>query len=289
MEKQNTKLKGFTLVELLVVISIIAVLLSVLMPALSKARNNAKRVMCSSNLHQWGVVIGLYASDNNGRLMGTVQMWTTTPPYPPYPSAAWLSDSSEFAKRYSAGGQFSANLVGKYIPEFKYDSNNPAATKLGDIWNCPANKFPTGDLLNYNAQAGFFTVQYSYFARTDLWPLFKTTYKGASHPQQLTERQLKGDRIIMADTCYIWGNSSGLGTWNYNHGKNGSSSQYGTKVYKDDGSVGGPKVLGLNDLYGDGHVKWKPSGKGEGKLDPIGLKMATQPRVRGDKNDFSYY
>lgn len=60
---------GFTLVELLVVISIIAVLLAILMPALSKARAQAKGVVCTSNLKQLGVVTHLYAQGNNNRLM----------------------------------------------------------------------------------------------------------------------------------------------------------------------------------------------------------------------------
>ncbi len=61
--------KAFTLIELLVVISIIALLLAVLMPTLSKARTLARRVVCSSRLHQVGVAICTYAaSDSMGRL-----------------------------------------------------------------------------------------------------------------------------------------------------------------------------------------------------------------------------
>ena len=55
--------KGFTLVELLVVISIIALLMSILMPALSAARDQAKAVMCLSNLRQWGLMFEAYVSD----------------------------------------------------------------------------------------------------------------------------------------------------------------------------------------------------------------------------------
>ena len=60
---------GFTLIELLVVISIIALLLAILMPSLGKVKQKARAVVCMSNLKQWGVVFGLYASDNNDSLM----------------------------------------------------------------------------------------------------------------------------------------------------------------------------------------------------------------------------
>ncbi len=59
---------GFTLIELLVVISIIALLVAILMPALSSARMQAKRSVCTSNLHSNYLGFTTYMADNDGRL-----------------------------------------------------------------------------------------------------------------------------------------------------------------------------------------------------------------------------
>ncbi|MBN1787419.1 MAG: prepilin-type N-terminal cleavage/methylation domain-containing protein [Sedimentisphaerales bacterium] len=67
MLKDNTN-KGFTLVEILVVISIMALLVSIFVPVMASARQQAKMVMCSSNLGQFGLAFMMYLEDHDRKV-----------------------------------------------------------------------------------------------------------------------------------------------------------------------------------------------------------------------------
>jgi prepilin-type N-terminal cleavage/methylation domain-containing protein/prepilin-type processing-associated H-X9-DG protein len=91
---------AFTLIELLVVIAIIAILMAVLVPAMARARQQAKAVACQSRLNQWGKTFSLYTTDNDNYFLssGAVMMWPTKlAPYCKQPELLYCPSATKLA------------------------------------------------------------------------------------------------------------------------------------------------------------------------------------------------
>lgn len=164
MPLKSSVRRAFTLVELLVVIGIIALLVSILLPTLNRAREAARETQCMSNMRQWGVGFEMYVDENKGQVPlrvpdGTAAEWFGPSPNNPIPGyPAGLDDMSLFfnAIPAKAGGKSYYQL----LLDDKNGKSPLPAVGGNNIFTCPSAQGAaqgTGDAL-YPSSPEFYAL-----------------------------------------------------------------------------------------------------------------------------------
>lgn len=240
--------KAFTLIELLVTISLIALLIALLLPALSRATDSARQIQCASNLKQWGVALFAYAADHDEALPKS--------PTPHgdrvHPMIAWGRDDTPARANGNQvpRGELAENRIDSYLGDMTNEDNKTIARNA--VWVCPVSldngvgydDYVNNPILDVWTNLGYFHSGYQYFAGIDVNQL--------TNPDDVAEHGLPdGDQVLMTDEFWF---QKGFGYWQFGHGEPASSHRSEGRA---DTLTSPESLLGINKLWGDGSVEWK--------------------------------
>ena len=164
--------RGFSLVELLVVIGIIAILIGILLPALSRARENAKTVQCGSNMRQIGMVMRMYAEEHKGWIPGSPNtsgafLWESIYNNGNCPNISQIFDyqapiAKAMRRKFEEGSGTNERIARVLAlinaPEFRCPENDVLATAFKDTPDTPV--FPTTVWISYSTATLFLYVSW---------------------------------------------------------------------------------------------------------------------------------
>jgi len=302
---------AFTLIELLVVIAIIALLLSILMPALSKVKEQARLVVCRTNLHQWSIAALSWGQDHGGKPpLSTSYFVEDRKVIASFPNEMYLDTHAKRMSIVDNGGpedrrweelMISHENFASYLPGFNdrglrttslpfSDSSN---FELSGVWKCPShNKLDvqlTLGMLNgkHGANRSFFRTNYAYFGRSDMWS--DAMFPVSKDRKTIAGKEPSSREVMLSDPILYWSDN---GIYLYNHGKSGCSSEAGyTGGTSSALNVSPPEdITGINLAYGDGRVEWKKVGSDE-RFQKDGFRTAENRHlivIKGTDNRLFY-
>ncbi len=256
---------GFTLVELLVVIGIIAILIAILLPALQAARKQADRVKCLAALQQIGLAYMMYANDNQGYWPMTIHQYPSPDGTPPATrDKRWV----HFISKYVNGNR-ELNSEGKNPTEHGTikDTNNV-------LWGCPSWRrtgFVNGNLtLNSDFHNGYSMNIYTFTpAPIRMQNGYATwVYRAGTGPglgangwyYKQSQWKRAAERALVMDSIHV--NTSVVPQWPWWTPPTGPMPQVPNALifnmdFNRHGKVdigNGPLVPSMNMLFCDGHA-----------------------------------